>query len=247
MAVVVEKIIGIHNLPRGQYSPNAWVAIDKGTGNKRILASEIFNSGIKESDLGNIVAEVYDPTHTYKYPNTCIYEKVLYRCDSPTDITGTWDSSKWTAIKSMDVFSGSAPGLVPMATASDADKALRGDGTWGDVSSGIKESDLGNIVAEVYDPTHTYKYPNTCIYEKVLYRCDSPTDITGTWDSSKWTAIKSMDVFSGSAPGLVPSAAASDADKALRGDGTWGDVSSVSVSYDAVNEELHLDFSAGGN
>lgn len=63
--------------------------------------------------------------------------------------------------------------------------------------------------------------------------------------------IVTIPTFSTSAPGLVPSATSADADKALRGDGTWGDVSSVSVSYDAVNEELHLDFSPqvnnGGN
>ena len=49
-------------------------------------------------------------------------------------------------------------------------------------------------------------------------------------------------VFTGSDPGLVPSANASDADKALRGDGTWGDVSSVRVSYDSEIEQLWLDF-----
>lgn len=63
--------------------------------------------------------------------------------------------------------------------------------------------------------------------------------------------IVTIPLFSNNAPGLVPSATASDADKALRGDGTWGDVSSVSVRYDAVNEELHLDFrpqvNNGGN
>lgn len=50
------------------------------------------------------------------------------------------------------------------------------------------------------------------------------------------------------AAGLVPVPAAGDEDKVLKGDGTWGEAgSSVRVSYDAVNEELHLDFSNGGN
>jgi len=48
--------------------------------------------------------------------------------------------------------------------------------------------------------------------------------------------------------GLVPAPAAGDEDKVLKGDGTWGEAgSSVRVIYDAVNEELHLDFSNGGN
>ena len=54
-------------------------------------------------------------------------------------------------------------------------------------------------------------------------------------------------VFSGTTPGLVPSASQAESAKALMGDGSWGDVSNLSVSYDSVNEELHLDFSNGGN
>lgn len=63
---------------------------------------------------------------------------------------------------------------------------------------------------------------------------------TWSWSANTYSPYP---VFAGSTPGLVPTATAGDADKALRGDGTWGDVSTVSVSYDAVNEELHLDFS----
>ena len=54
-------------------------------------------------------------------------------------------------------------------------------------------------------------------------------------------------IFEGADVGLVPSASPSDATKALRGDGTWGDVSNVNVSYNSNDEELHLDFSIGGN
>ena len=72
--------------------------------------------------------------------------------------------------------------------------------------------------------------------------------LTKTSNGIGWQAIG---VFSGSTSGLVPSATAGDADKALRGDGTWGDVSSVTISYDSVNEQIHLDFSPqvnnGGN
>lgn len=65
------------------------------------------------------------------------------------------------------------------------------------------------------------------------------------------TALQSVPTFAGSSPGLVPTATASDSDKALRGDGTWGDVSNASVSYDSATGELSLDFSIhqnnGGN
>lgn len=66
------------------------------------------------------------------------------------------------------------------------------------------------------------------------------SDVSGTF-------VTTSTIFSGSTPGLVPVATNADAAKALRGDGTWGDVSNVTVTYDSTNEELHLDFSNGGN
>lgn len=70
--------------------------------------------------------------------------------------------------------------------------------------------------------------------------------ISGTWNEVS-AKVDTSAIFDGSDPGLVPSAAPSDSAKALRGDGTWGDVSNVNVSYSADIEELHLDFSIGGN
>lgn len=130
-----------------------------------------------------------------------------------------------------------------------------------------------NIGTEWVD-THSYVVGDTCTYNGLLYRCIAP-DSAGTseraWDPSHWehvtvtdlldsidsvipsTASSSnqlvtqadMSVFSGSTPGLVPAATSGDADKVLKGDGTWGSVASgVSITYDSVNEELHLDFSA---
>lgn len=61
-----------------------------------------------------------------------------------------------------------------------------------------------------------------------------------TWSANSYSPYP---VFSGSTPGMVPTATAGDAAKALRGDGTWGDVSSVTVSYNSSTNELHLDFS----
>lgn len=183
--------------------------------NNPISGSGVYNFG------SLVISAEYNPSSTYNTRYLCFHEGILYE-SLEDNVTGEWNASKW---RSTDI----ASSLVSLISF---------------INEGIKESDLGNIIAEVYDPTHTYKYPKTCIHEKILYRCDSLTDITGTWDSSKWTAIKSMDVFSGNAPGLVPSATPADADKVLKGDGTWGEAaSSVVVSYDSQNEELHLDFS----
>lgn len=54
-------------------------------------------------------------------------------------------------------------------------------------------------------------------------------------------------VYSGSAAGLVPSGTSADQDKFLRGNGTWDFVDAVTISYDSVSGELHLDFSHVNN
>ena len=68
--------------------------------------------------------------------------------------------------------------------------------------------------------------------------------LTKTSNGIGWQAIG---VFNGNSAGLVPSATAADADKALRGDGTWGDVSNARISYNSTTKELSLDFSPQSN
>ena len=107
---------------------------------------------------------------------------------------------------------------------------------------------LASIIASTFSESSTYAVGDYVLYNHTLYRCKTAISTAGAWDASKWDAAKTQDIFQGSAPGLVPAPAAGDEGKVLKGDGTWGEAgSSVRVSYDAVNEELHLDFSNGGN
>lgn len=113
----------------------------------------------------------------------------------------------------------------------------------------IDQLALAGIVASNFSTSSTYEIGDYVLYNHTLYRCTTAIPSAGDWDSSKWTATKTQDIFQGSAPGLVPAAESGDADKVLKGDGTWGVVSGGSggstarVSYDAQTEELHLDFS----
>ena len=105
---------------------------------------------------------------------------------------------------------------------------------------------LAGIIAVTFSASSTYKVGDYVLYNHTLYRCKTAITTAGAWDASKWDAAKTQDIFKGSAPGLVPAAESGDADKVLKGDGTWGVVSGGStarVSYDAQTEELHLDFS----
>lgn len=103
---------------------------------------------------------------------------------------------------------------------------------------------LAGIIAVTFSASSTYKVGDYVLYNHTLYRCKTAITTAGAWDASKWDAAKTQDIFKGSAPGLVPAAESGDADKVLKGDGTWGEAgSSVRVSYDAQTEELSLDFS----
>lgn len=113
----------------------------------------------------------------------------------------------------------------------------------------IDQLALAGIVASNFSTSSTYEIGDYVLYNHTLYRCTTAISSAGDWDSSKWTVAKTQDIFKGSAPGLVPAAESGDADKVLKGDGTWGVVSGGSggstarVSYDAQTEELSLDFS----
>lgn len=102
---------------------------------------------------------------------------------------------------------------------------------------------LAGIIASNFSTSSTYAVGDYVLYNHTLYRCKTAISTAGAWDASKWDDTKTQDIFQGSAPGLVPSAESGDADKVLKGDGTWGEAgSSVRVSYDAQTEELHMDF-----
>lgn len=135
-----------------------------------------------------------------------------------TATTGSWDVTEYSGTNGVNV-AGHEVGL-----SSDYKAAIES------ISSDYQT--IAGMTA--YQPSGNYMSANAL---------DS---ISGTWNEVS-AKVDTSAIFDGSDPGLVPSAAPADSAKALRGDGTWGDVSNVNVSYSADIEELHLDFSIGGN
>lgn len=112
------------------------------------------------------------------------------------------------------------------------------------------------FTADLDDLTDDINYVSANIYDAKLklqlgYGAATDTGFTANAASDATVIIPEMTGATSAAngtAGLVPAPAAGDENKVLKGDGTWGEAgSSVRVSYDAVNEELHLDFSNGGN
>lgn len=104
---------------------------------------------------------------------------------------------------------------------------------------------LAGIIAVTFSASSTYKVGDYVLYNHTLYRCKTAITTAGAWDASKWDAAKTQDIFKGSAPGLVPSAESGDADKVLKGDGTWGVVSGGSIAGD--NDKVAVDANAEPN
>jgi hypothetical protein len=154
-----------------------------------------------------------------------IYDEWIYTGDP----TQALDPTKWERVGATSV------DLTDYYTKQEADAAFLSSNTVIPAADGTTITDTsGTLSVAVPVPSTT--------------SASTGDVLTKTSNGIGWQAIG---VFSGSTSGLVPSATAGDADKALRGDGTWGDVSSVTISYDSVNEQLHLDFSPqvnnGGN
>lgn len=58
-----------------------------------------------------------------------------------------------------------------------------------------KLDSIENIIDDAYDSTHTYNTGNTCIYNNVLYKCNTD-GTTGAWDSTKWDATTVAELIS---------------------------------------------------
>lgn len=161
-----------------------------------------------------------------------------------TTATGTWDVTEYSGTNGIDI-AGHEVGL-----SSDYKTAIE------NVSGKLDSSAYAVDSATFYTTANISGFitgvdltPYQTIAGMTAYQpsgnymsANALDNISGTWNEVS-AKVDTSAIFTGSSPGLVPAATTADAAKALRGDGTWGDVSNVSVSYDAVNEELHLDFS----
>lgn len=58
----------------------------------------------------------------------------------------------------------------------------------GGVFSSLSGKASKDMISDAYDSTHTYNVGDYCIYNNVLYKCNTASTI-GTWDSSKWDAV----------------------------------------------------------
>ena len=165
-----------------------------------------------------------------------------------TATTGTWDVTEYSGTNGIDI-TGHEVGL-----SSDYKTAIE------NVSGKLDSSAYAVDSATFYTTANVSGFitgvdlsPYQTIAGMTAYQpsgnymsANALDSISGTWNEVS-AKVDTTAIFTGSSPGLVPSATTADASKALKGDGTWGDVSNATVSYDSVTEELSLDFSISQN
>jgi len=123
------------------------------------------SGGGGSSDI-TLFADTFDDTHTYYAGDYCTWTGKFYRCINSIGALGSFDPNDWTEITTGDELS-SHKAAIDLA-ASHADTLL-------------------SLLAPAYDSTHAYIAGDVVTYSYGLYRCTAST--TGSWDSSKWTAI----------------------------------------------------------
>ena len=91
---------------------------DLQTTNKTVIGAinELHNGGGGGGMSSDIIADTYDDTATYNTGDYCIYNDGLYVCDDD-NVTGAWDSTKWTSIQVMSSIPTNATNL-PIASGS---------------------------------------------------------------------------------------------------------------------------------
>ena len=116
----------------------------------------------------NKIIPEYDETATYNVPDYVIYQGNVYTCND-ANVTGAWDSSKWSAVILTDDIASRLTFMYEMFSA------------------------LYGWFKSFYD-VDTYNKGDVVNYNGTLYEC-LYDGVTGAWDASKWQVQKVTDAM----------------------------------------------------
>lgn len=155
--------------------PNASVAdadkilLGNGTWSTIPLSDYVHNG-----DLGNLIVALYSKK-TYAKDDFCIYNKKFYQCKSAISTAEDFNPQHWDEVTILQVLDAkiSAIDLTPYLT----------------------ETDLGNVVATIWDKTVANTVGQYVIHDRKLYKCIADTTANLDWDSSKWNEVNITDLI----------------------------------------------------
>ena len=124
-----------------------------------LLASDIKTLSDATYPSNAAIASAYDSTAAYSVGDYCLRNGLLYKCNTAIGTGGeTWTAAHWTQTKVSDEF---GAGGSPY----DSD-----------------------IIADEYDSSSAYSIGDYCVYDDLLYKCNTAIGSGGeAWNSAHWT------------------------------------------------------------
>ena len=180
------------------------------------VASNISSALAKATTAMTALGSDYDPTYNYVVGEYCMYNSIMYKCN--TDTTGAWDPTKWDETKvEWELWD------IKYIANNIGDSLIT----------------LANTVTGSYDSSVTYDPNDIVAYMNNLYICTGTT--TGSWDSTKWsqitvsselTALENKSVpFGGTSGQVLTKSSSTDYDFTWSTPGGGGGTA-ASVTYD---------------
>ena len=150
--------------------------------------------GNGSGELTTVTANTYDADEgVYAIGDYCIYASNIYQCKEAITVAEAFDGTKWQRI---DGIIDTENDTVQVRTRSNA-ATLTWDG-YLDVSGGFSvngtpiggtSGDIANPnISDEYSSFSTYNVGDYCIYNNVLYKCNTAITVGETFDSTKWIA-----------------------------------------------------------
>ena len=168
------------------FDPTKWTAdkVVNAARDSAVLSQYYAGESQNYSELAiNMMADEYNNTLTYAIGDYVIYNDQLYKCITAVTVAEPFDSTKWQSTILSDV----AVQAKYYATMSETYAA-----------QSLNYSQLAiNMVANSYDDTATYEIGDYVIYNNQLYKCTTDVTTAESFDPTKWSAEKVVDIATG--------------------------------------------------
>ena len=179
-------------------SPDTGIASDSAIHN---LEEQISEAVADQYDSNNVIFDnAPTPGHGVGYCVTS--EGTPDELDDLTDVTLTTPTSGEALVYDGAKFVNGTPGMdvsdlgdVTITTPSDDDILVYQNGEWVNMANPASAANFGAD----YDENTTYNTGDKCIYNGLLYECNSD-GVTGTWDATKWDSLTVAGMTAGDLP-----------------------------------------------
>lgn len=182
-------------------SPPAQYAHVQGVGNKSCSPYETVLGRCCDNNIPGIYAVVigngtmtssginkYNSSATYVSGDRIIYNEKVYTCLAET--SGDFDLTKWSLDSGIEIVEEDKVVDTRSNAATltwDGQLNVAGGYKVNGQSININADEANPNISDAYSSSSTYNIGDYCIYNNILYRCNTAISVAEDFDSSKWT------------------------------------------------------------